>query len=327
MSFGHKKTPSAFSLRKVTAIVTCLAFLLWVFAGIASKQATDITRGDGSKPPRYAFATILTGEKDLEFPDVEDPYFEAARLLSFQLLRNPRTRSRIDKVPMLILVTPDVPEKQRNTLAREGATIVPVVNSETIRDSSHSQGWNHDLIMLQLWNLEEYDKIVFLKADSVIFRPIHSIFEDSATATRATINPATDMPKHYMVAAPQNSHLNLKSQHSSGQELDENIHFNDGFFILHPSRDLYRWYISQLDMAKDHLAGPKQTFLDYLHRPNGPMPWQSLGYGWNLKDASRLDYENGLKSINHQWWRPIADDFVGDRIAMSMDEMTAYLNH
>ena len=67
-------------------------------------------------------------ENDMEFPDIEAPYFQAARLLTFQLLRNPRTRNMIDDVPFLILVTPDIPQRHRNLLNREGATVVPIEN-------------------------------------------------------------------------------------------------------------------------------------------------------------------------------------------------------
>jgi alpha-N-acetylglucosamine transferase len=112
------------------------------------------------------------------------------------------------------------------------------------------------------------------------------------------------------------------------REFYQKSHMNHGFFILHPSKDLYKYYVSLLHILdKRDSDCPEQNLLNYGHRADGPMPWQNLGFGWNLKDASQSDYEKGLKSINHEWWRPISDDFIGDRMAMSMDEMTAYLNH
>src|SRR3954462_8522430 len=122
--------------------------------------------------------------------------------------------------------------------------------------------------------------------------------------------------------------MNLNTQLMSGQGFDRTSHLDHGFLILHPSKDLYNYYISLFQILDKYDSGqPEQNLLDYAHRADGPMPWQILGFGWNLKDASRSDYEKGLKSINHKWWRPIADNFVGERIAMSMDEMTAFLNH
>ncbi|KAJ5372463.1 hypothetical protein N7517_004469 [Penicillium concentricum] len=308
-------------LRKVTAIVTCLAFFLWASTGLNFGGTSQ-----NSKPPRYAFATILTAGNDLDFPDVEEPYLQGARLPTFQLLRNPRTRTRIDNVPFLILVTPDIPQQHRDILNREGATVVPVESLEY--DWGSSQRWDTVLAKLSLWKLKEYDKIVFLNVESVIFSPMCDIFEDPATTMRAVTNPTGKMPKNYMIAAPQHSRMNLNTQLVSGQESYQKSRMDNGFFILHPSKDLYSYYVSLHHILdKDDFVRHEQNLFNYAHRVDGPMPWQNLGPEWNLKDASQFDYEKGLRSINHKWWRPIADDFVGDHIAMSMDEMTAYLNH
>jgi hypothetical protein len=327
MSSVHKKSKFTPYLRKVTAIGTCLALFLWVVTTLGFHGSTNLSDRDNSKSPRYAFATILTTENDLEFPDIEEPYLQAARLLTFQLLRNPRTRNRIDNVPFLILVTPNIPQKHRNVLRREGATVIPVEAPGSDWGSLESQRWNGLITKLNLWKLEEYDKIVFLNVDSVIFRPIHEIFEDPATVKRVTIDPTAKMPKNYMIAAPQDSWMDLNTQLMSGQGFDRKSHLDNGFLILHPSKVLYNYYINLLHILDKHDSShPEQNLLDYAHRADGPMPWQILGFGWNLKDASRSDYGKGLKSINHKWWRPIEDNFVGERIAMSMDEMTAFLN-
>ncbi|KAJ5970797.1 uncharacterized protein N7479_000715 [Penicillium vulpinum] len=319
MVLAHRKSTFTPYLRKAIATVTCLALFFWVATTFSFYGSKDDT-----KPPRYAFATLLMSGNDSEYPHIEEPYLQAARLLSFQLLRNPRTRNRIDNVPFLILVTPDIPQRHRDILSREGATVVPVDNVEA---GSFDNNWdssqhpNAVLAKLNLWTLEEYDKILFLDVDSVIFRPIYHIFEDPTTVMRATINPTAKMPKNYMIAAPHDSRTNLNMQIVSGQEIHQNTHIDNEFFILHPSRDLYNYYVG---LHYDH---PEQNLLNYAHRADGPMPWQNLESGWNMKDASRSDYEKGLKSIKHKWWRPIADDFIGDHIAISMDEMTAYLNH
>ena len=176
-------------LRKVIPVVTCLALFQWVATTLDHCESTN-----DSKPPRYAFATILMMENDLEFPHVEAPYLQAARLLTFQLLRNPRTRNMIDDVPFLILVTPDIPQRHRNLLNREGATVVPIENPDY--DWGSSQRWDAVLGKLNLWKFEEYDKIVFLEVDSILFRPIYGIFEDPTTIVRATTNPTAKMPKN-----------------------------------------------------------------------------------------------------------------------------------
>jgi alpha-N-acetylglucosamine transferase len=311
----------------VTAIVTCLALLLW-FVTFGFQGPTNTPNSDDSKPTRYAFATVLTTgtETDRESRNVEEPYLQAARLLTFQLLRNPRTRSRVDNVPFLILVTPNVPKKHRDILSREGATVVPV---EPVNGASSEWERSNDVLAtLDLWKFEEYDKILFLSVDSVIFRPIHEIFDDPATSMRATINPTGKIPKNYMIAASHESRMNLNTQPLSSQQSYQKGHAINGFFILHPSKELYNYYVSLLHTPDEHDSGrPGKKFLNYAHRANGPMPWQSLEPRWNLNDASQSDYERALKSIHHKLWDPTTDEFVGDRSSMSMDEMKAYLNH
>lgn len=144
-------------------------------------------------------------ENDLEFPDLEAPYLQAARLLTFQLLRCPRTRNRIDNVPFLVLVTPDIPQKHRDLLRREGATVIPMENLDY--DWGSSQRWDDDLAKLNLWKLEEYEKIVFLNVDSVLFRPLYEVFEDPAAIMRTITKPTAKMPKNYMIAAPHDSRM------------------------------------------------------------------------------------------------------------------------
>ena len=182
-------------LRKVIAIITCLGLFLWVATPLGFYKSTD-----ESKPPRYAFATVLMTENDLEFPDVKAPYLQATRLLTFQLLRNPRTRNRIDNVPFIILVIPGIPQKHRDLLSREGATVIEMENLDY--DWGSSERWDANLARLNLWKFEEYEKIVFLNVDSVLFRPLYEIFEDPATIMRAITKPTAKMPKNYMIAAP-----------------------------------------------------------------------------------------------------------------------------
>ncbi|OQE24086.1 hypothetical protein PENFLA_c010G10880 [Penicillium flavigenum] len=91
-----------------------------------------------------------------------------------------------------------------------------------------SQRWNAVLTKLNLWKLEEYDKIVFLNVDSVIFRPIYDIFEDPATNMRATVNPTPKMPKNYKIAASHDSRMDSNAQLVLGQESYQKDHMNNG---------------------------------------------------------------------------------------------------
>ncbi|CAG8272778.1 unnamed protein product [Penicillium salamii] len=313
--------------RSLISIVAALAILLWV-ASHGLYESTGITYDNDPASSRNAFATILTSKlaNESEISNFEEPYLRAARLLSFQLLRNPRTRSR-NGIPFLILVTPDVPQKHRDILIREGATVVPL-ESHGSDWGSQPQRWNSLLAKLNLWKLEQYNKIAFLDVETVLLHPLDEIFEDSATTIRNTAHPTAKIPKNYMMAAPYESLVNPDTQVLLNQDSYQERHVNTGFLILHPSQSHYNYYRSLFHIFDKNDSGyPEEALFNYAHRAGGPMPWQIIGPGWNSKDASQSDCDQGLKSITHHWRRPIKDSFVGDLVASSFDEMNAYLNH
>ncbi|KAJ5586989.1 nucleotide-diphospho-sugar transferase [Penicillium hispanicum] len=324
--------------KKAALIFACVITVLWIVITLRFEGSTYhlksvfVNEGQNAPRPRHAFATILTAEGDVEFPDVEEPYFRAARLLTFQLLRNPRTRNDTYDIPFLVLVTSDVPQRHRDILSNDGATIVPVESVE--RDWIHPKWgrWNDVLAKLNLWKLEEYDKITFLDADSVVFRPIHDIFDSPTTEIRQTqtspqaTNATGNMPDKYMIAGIHDPWMEWAMPPVPGKEFyEKNNYMNAGFFVLHPSTQLFDYYVSLLDTPdKFDSAYPEQNLLNCAHRTDGPMPWKDIGAGWNLKGANQAEYESGLKSIHHKWWRPIPDTFVSERIAEAVEEMEAH---
>lgn len=324
-----KMSLSTLYSRNWISIVTTLAIVLWI-ASHGFHKSTEITEPGTTKLPRNAFATILTSSpgKGSETPDIEEHYLQAARLLSFQLLRNPRTRNR-NGTPFLVLVTPDVPQRDRDILSREGATVIPLQDHE-VDWASRPPSLNKMLARLNLWKLQQYHKVAFLDVETVVLRPLDGIFEDFTTTMRTTIDPTSKLPKQYIMAASTDSLMDPNSQVLSNQDQiwPQKKHMNTGFFILHPSKDLFEYYMSLVPMLDtDDSSHFEDDILDYAHREDGPMPRQVLGSEWNLNDASQSDYEKGLKSITRQWWRPAENSFVESLIAMSLDEMTAYLNH
>ena len=321
------------SFQKAGAILFCTVVFLWVAITLRNKDATSISGSLRRKQKEnYAFATILTGEGDVEFPDVEKPYLQAARLLTFQLLHSPRTRNDSSNIPFLVLVTQDVPQQHREILSKDGAIIVSVESLG--RDWIHPKWsrWKDVLAKLNLWQLTDYDNIMFLDADSIIFHSIHDIFSHPATEIRQTLSPQAgalvnhSVPASYMIAGIHDPWVEQFLPPVPGNEFyQKNNYMNAGFFVLHPSKDLFDYYSALLDTpdAFDS-AYPEQNLLNCAHKTNGRMPWQDLGSWWNLKGADKSEYERGLKSIHHKWWRPISDEFVGDRIADALEEMENY---
>jgi hypothetical protein len=118
--------------KRVIAAFVCLCIIFWATISLRPREFIRNTKpillvdNDKLSPTRYAFATILTAEGDVEYPDVEEPYLKAARLLTYQLLHNPHTLNSSHEIPFLVLVTPDFPQTHPEILEDDGATIVPV---------------------------------------------------------------------------------------------------------------------------------------------------------------------------------------------------------
>ncbi|KAJ5249255.1 hypothetical protein N7468_000706 [Penicillium chermesinum] len=330
-SKSRQTIPARTSWKASATIFLGFVVLIWAICPhVFTPKPTDLSTGSPGprgQPPRYAFATILTRRSDLEYPDVKTPYLQATRLLSFQLLRNPRTRTKIPNAQLIILVTSEIPESDRDILRRDGALVIPVETlpfSEKYKDVPVPVGLN-------IWQLSEYDKVLYLDPTSVVLDPLDDIFEDTTTTIiQMTIDAQDHLPQSYMMAGWNQRYVDSKlSDGGVRRDKIENLNaMSTGFFVTHPSSDMFEYYIRLLHSMEqssfDHLT---QSILNYAHRTDGPMPWRSIGPGWSMTGPSRWDIENGLRSINHAWWRPAANEAVQGRIEETMDEMAAYLNH
>lgn len=181
------------------------------------------------------------------------------RLLGYQLLHNPRTYSGSNDIPFLVLVTPDVSEAQRQILMSDGAIILPVESLR--RDWIHPKWgrWSNVLAKLNLWRLEEYDKITFLDADSILLSPIHDIFEQPTTNIRQTTMPNPDEPVNCTIAEGLPSEYMIAGIHDAWMEqfmpppndlvfYQKGSYMNAGFFVLHPSKAIFDYYNALLNL-------------------------------------------------------------------------------
>lgn len=97
---------------------------------------------------------------------------------------------------------------------------------------------------MNLWKLEEYDKIAFLDADSVIFSPIDGIFESPTTDVRHALSPKLNttakLLEHYMISGIHDPWMEEFMPPVEGQWFyEKNNYRNTGFFVLRPSKTLF----------------------------------------------------------------------------------------
>ncbi|KAI9376541.1 nucleotide-diphospho-sugar transferase [Aspergillus egyptiacus] len=338
----HVHLPSARSIKTLLILLAiCTILLLWPHLSLPF-DLDSLTTSPTPPTGKYAFATILTGEDDTDTDSSSsNPYFTAARLLTYQLLHDPDTRSESD-IPFLILVTDNVPQTQRDQLTRDGATVVPVESIGRDWVQPKWARWSDVLAKLNIFTMTAYEKITFLDADSMLFSAIDGIFTHEGTEIQRTRgaefspgsnSPDTDnhgegereregeeLPESYLLAGIHDhwveTNLPPDPTKPGGDFYLRDHYMNAGFFTLAPSEKLFGYYLSLLDKPGAFDPNyPEQNLLNCAHRVDGRMPWRDLGESWSRKGASRADYEGGLKSVHQKWWVKMGDEILDGFVA------------
>lgn len=261
---------------------------------------------------KFAFATFLAGTNDVR-PYDEDHYFIATRILAYQLLHAPETRSRDAEIPFLVLVTEKVTEEQRQRLREDGAVVVvaPYLRADWI--NAAIEGWQDVMTKLRLWELTQFDRICFLDGDTQLISPLDGIFSDPAVAEQYTGNKTAKvkddeakMPSTFVFAGvPEMLQKHTYPPTEENHSFPNYGYLNAGFFVLQPSTALLEYYKSLINIPdRFNSEMPEQNLLNYAHRPDGNMPWKHLANTWNIHYPTMADVEGGVASIHEKWWSP-----------------------
>lgn len=278
--------------------------------------------------PRYAFATVLLDPVS-DSPDaieLHNHYFVATRILCYQLLHCPELRAKRPS-QFLVLVTEGVPQKERDRLGKDGATVIAV---EYLREGwvvPTLGKWRDVLVKLRLWQLVQYDKIAFMDADTVLTQPLDGVFEDKAAMIVPTLNRSdaimpdeATLPQSYVLAGTaQLAGIHGFPPSKENHDFPNIDYLNAGFFVLSPSHELFAYYESLLRLRGRFDPGmPEQNLLNYAHRREGNMPWRQLDVSWNIQGPTMVDVEGGAISLHDKWWglTELREIFLGWRWRM-----------
>ena len=272
---------------------------------IVVPNTANATSADAKK---YAYVTLLSGTVDAPEDLAKDNYFVAVRILIWQLLHNPGTRTDHD---VIVMVTPSVTKHRRERLEKDGATVMQV---DFVRGKN--DGWIHggdprwaDLMTkFRCWQLTQYDRVLLLDGDSMLRSSLDGVFDDPGTKVQKTdlkhpnatvLDGQKPFPKSYVLAAGSevwDSTHEFPPYHGGG--LKGYGYFNAGFFILKPDLAVYDYYTSLLDIPGSfETTYMEQNLLNFAHRWDGPMPWKEISYSWNLRCPNENDFEKGLVSM------------------------------
>ena len=258
----------------------------------------------------FAFATFLASSAD---SDENDPYFVAARILTYQFLHAEETRSRNQSIPFIVLVTDKVSEAKRERLRKDGAIVVlgEAIKADWVKADVST--WDDVMTKLRLWELTQFERICMLDGDTVLAAPLDCVFDDPAVTQQQTLSKPEGVkadegaiPSSYSFAGvPEMNREHGFPPANEHHDFPNKNYLNSGFFVFQPSLEMVSYYLSLLELPGRFKPNfPEQNLLNYAHRRDGNMPWTTLGNTWNIHYPLMADLKGGVKSLHEKWWSP-----------------------
>lgn len=255
---------------------------------------------------KYAYATFFSGP--INDTGADDKYFTAARVLTYQLLHHPDTKTTHD-YPLLILTPHHVDTGKTDVLAREGATVVrtDVLNAENDWVHPGRESWSEQFTKLRLFTMTQYERILFIDLDMLLLRSMDPIFDEDVVRNvmhtlpeRNTKDDEAPLPDHYVFVGVADA----GGPHDSTPQGGDYV--NGGFWLMRPDPVLYDHYVSVMNTpGRFDDSVMEQGLLNYVHRSDGPMPYRHFPLGkWNINWPSYGDVERGAASVHDKFWDP-----------------------
>jgi alpha-N-acetylglucosamine transferase len=261
---------------------------------------------------KVAIATFLSGGENPSGPIEDDFYYQAARTLTYQLLHDPETRSKRADIPFLVLCTQKVAISKLKRLELDGATVEVVADVPLPHwISTGVTRWKDQFTKLRIFEMVDYERILFIDADTLIVEPIDGIFDEvmiqipMTTLLHRTLEVKNDekpLPSNYTFAARSDNAFSGERDHPFPPPPTER--FSAGFWLAAPSKEMFEYLISVMDNWRrfdPHTM--EQSLLNYAFRRGGAMPWYELGWEWSATWPSLRDLEGGVRSLHEKWDR------------------------
>lgn len=237
---------------------------------------------------KHAFVTVLSTEN----------YLDGVGALALSLNKWGKTT-----IPLYVLCGPGISEKSRSILASIKNTHVSQYSesfkiSESIKNANISRGndnWNHTFDKLQIFELTQFDKIVYIDADMMVMQNIDSLFTyQHISATNAGVSyPGNEdwitLNSGIMVIEPQKGLAEeiiqvlpqvISSKKAIGDQDLLHVYYSE--WPLHPElnigerynifvfQDYLDYYIGKLGY---HWGGQDSQSIAVLHFIGYPKPW------------------------------------------------------
>lgn len=256
-----------------------------------------------------AYATFLSTrlQNDADY----DAYFIATRVMAYQILHNPSTKTNLD-IPFLVIVPPHVSESKIGQLEADGATVIVVPNltPSTNWTVAGDARFVDQFTKLRLFELTQYQQILYVDSDTLLTKSLDEVWDvpealeinipSLRTASKPPLQGEAELPDWYSVVGIPDGDKNGFLASTT----DTPATMNGGFFLLRPNVKLFEYYASILDIPHSFSSQfMEQALLNFAHRLDGPMPWTSLEIGvWNCNWPDSKDLERGCASLHDKFW-------------------------
>ncbi|KAJ5681051.1 hypothetical protein N7536_012190 [Penicillium majusculum] len=284
---------------------------IWLFGGfmLFLSWLWDIylpqsERPEATKSQRIIYAAYLsapTEQKDhfiSEFGNTRDPYFDAARILTYQLLHAPETRTRL-AIPFVVFVHQNVDQEKRDRLQSDGAQVIEWSDFRVDWVRPTESRWTDVLTKLRLWAMVQC-------LDGILSAPVTWL----ATSTQTSLSihgVEVPLPETYIAAGlPQ-----LRTNHSSHplrvpEDFWDWDTLNAGFMILQPSLKMFRYFEALLAVEDSFdTSVADQSVLNVAFSREGPTPWTAVDFSWNIQWPWPEDIKTGYAVLHEKWWAPM----------------------
>lgn len=231
-----------------------------------------------SAPPLYHPPSILAGvsptTKDgyvLFYPtsEMDDWYLRSALIMIFALTTDPKFKDRQGR-DVVVLTSNLTSDADVTELEAAGATVRPIpyfIDGLFPSVGETLARYKYTFNKIWVWDLEEYDRVLYMDTDMVLVRPLEDVWMDPHAWPESGLAATADI-----IANPDGSY------------------FNSGFMMVRPNKAVFEelktvelddvFYPDQVSRA---VTGPgglakRQNLLNSYYSRTGSKPWEPLNH-------------------------------------------------
>lgn len=312
-------------------------------SAIAETSAVNVAMSSATavpNEPRRAFVAFLEAHTGTNRGDEaqgmttedEDDYFVATRVLGYQLMHQPETRSNTS-IPFIVVASSEVSQSKRARLEKDGAKVVVVDSISDPEWLDTKRQYQGVMTKLRVFQQTEYEKMLYMDADMFIARRLDAIFEDEGTRIQRpkkdvdNKNEAAPLPSSFMLAG-QAQQTDRVHKYPPDPSLEWMC---SGFMVFKPSQEIFEYYTSIMERENSFDPNfPDQNLLNYAHRWDGPMPWTNVYYKWTSTYPSIKEYAMGAAALHEKYWMDVnrveaeGQNIIGDMWLKVRSDMEAF---